>query len=190
MADIVKKDSVVPENSLTARIQARLRKRLNINTDVATDADCLLLDDSESMSWTYGILSRPPIDELRELAAKFTNVRRFVFGSTCREMKPTDRIPDPNGGTAMHVAFMDLKAAGVKHVVMITDGLPDFIDQALIAAIGLRIDILYVGPDPTPPFLQELAHKTGGKFDDDIKFGDPDRKKIETKIRGLLVGPK
>lgn len=193
MANIVKKDSVVPENSIAARIQARLRKRFNINVDVVTDADCLLLDCSESMAYDYGG-DQLPIDDLRELAAKFANVRRFIFASVCREIKPTDHIPNPFGSTAMHVAFMEIKNRGITHAVMITDGLPDFADQALIAAVGLRIDILYVGPDPTPKFLKELADKTGGKFDDEIKFGGSggsgDAKKIESKIRGLLSAPK
>lgn len=146
---------------------------------------CLLLDVSGSMSNLIGASERR-IDALAALAGNFKNVRRFVFHSTCEELGPTDHIGEPRGGTSMHAAFLHVKRAGITHVVMITDGRPDSQSLALEASKGLRIDVFYVGPDPAPSFLQDLARQTGGTYG---RASLDARPALESKIRRLLTSP-
>jgi len=136
--------------------------------------------------WEFIGANSRKIDSLRLLAGNFKDVRRFEFGSTCRELAPKDEIGDPKGGTSMHVAFLTLKAKGITHCVMITDGLPDSMSQALSAAQGLKIDVFYVGPDPAPPWLALLARETGGQYGAASLDARP---ALESRVRGLLPAP-
>lgn len=85
----------------------------------------------------------------------------------------------------MHVAFMEVKAKGVKHIVLLTDGQPDSETMALKHAQGLIVDVIYIGPDPAPLFLEELAKSTNGQYGNNSL---DDLLKVESKVRGLL-GP-
>jgi len=138
---------------------------------------CLLLDISSSMD-EYG-----KIDKLRDLADDFKGVRRFVFSDRTRELRPTEMVPCTEGGTGMHSAFEYVKKAGIRHCVIITDGMPDLEDEALKAAIGLRVDIYYVGPEPAPDFLRKLAEGSGGKYG---TASLDDLKELGTSIKGLI----
>ena len=146
---------------LRNRVAAKFGKKIPV-----PDHTALLLDTSGSMKGS-------PIRKLRELAQEFVYVRRFEFNSTCRELEKWEEIQDAKGGTAMGCAFKYVKNAGIRHIVLITDGEPDSENSALRESIGLKIDIYYVGPEPAPPFLAALANQTGGKYGkatlDDIK---------------------
>ena len=143
----------VSGTDIASRLRDALRAKYATGGLPATSA--LLLDISGSMGgWKIG--------ELRKLAAEFAQARRFEFHSTCSEIPAGNEISDPGGGTAMHVAFLYVKSHGIDHVVLITDGEPDCQQQARAAAVGLKIDIFYVGPDLYPPFLKKLAEESGG----------------------------
>lgn len=157
--------------SLSDKLRARLNQKQAVNGE-----SCLLLDISSSMNGLK-------IAKLRTLADQFKGTRRFEFSTWCQELAFTEQISDDGGGTAMHVAFEFIKKAGIKHTVLITDGEPDNEQLALDAAKGLRIDILYVGPDPAPDFLRHLCRGTGGKYGD-VTLDDI--KSLTTRIKGML----
>lgn len=147
---------------LADRLRGALKSKYGYSTGLGT-ASALLLDISGSMNDWIGA-NRTKLSELRILAAEFTNVRRFLFSTTCREMNATEDIGDTEGGTNLANGFLYVKKNGIDHVVLITDGEPDSESMALTASAGLRIDCFYVGPDPAPAFLAELCKKTGGTY--------------------------
>lgn len=172
MTELVKKDQpkILQSSSFADILKARK----------ATTERCLLLDVSGSMDLRCRDGKRR-IEHLRDIASEFEQERKFAFSFDCEEVQ---FIPEADGGTAMHTAFETLKAAGVKHAVIITDGEPDKADAALEAAVGLKLDILYVGDqNPPPQFLQDLANVTGGKFGTEIL---EQQKQIANTVRGLL----
>lgn len=120
---------------------------------------CLLLDVSGSMAEDCGD-GRSKIAALKEIIMDFPNTRKFCFDHRCEEVAPSA----PGGSTDMAGAFIYVKARGIKHCVLITDGIPDSEPASLQAAGGLKIDIIYVGPPPEPPFLAKLAGLTGGQY--------------------------
>jgi hypothetical protein len=175
----------------TVSFQDRVREALS-NTipqahafQGAPDTSALLLDISGSMKDPL-----PPntskIEELRKLAEKFKDVRRFQFSWDCEELKAGESVGEARGGTSMSLAFDTVKEKGIKHVVLITDGLPDSPANALQSAKGLRIDVFYVGPDPAPQFLRDLANITGGRYG---KATLEARAALEGKVRALLPAP-
>lgn len=166
---------VQPGHSLAERLRGSLRAKYGRSG--IPDTTALLLDISGSMSGS-------PIVKLRELASEFTDTRRFEFSSQCCEIDRADGVSDPNGGTAMHVAFTHVKLHGIEHIVLITDGGPDDPSRALVAAHGLKVDALYVGPDPEPQFLRDLCGKTGGSYGK----GSLDRvKELTASVRAKLM---
>lgn len=177
MTELVKKDQpkILQSSSFAEILKARK----------ATTERCLLLDVSGSMDlMCRDGMSR--IEHLQQIASEFEAERKFAFSSSCEEVQ---RVPAyASGGTAMHVAFETLKAAGVKHAVIITDGEPDNEAAALKAAAGLKLDILYVGDqNPPPEFLQDLANVTGGKFGAEVL---EQQKQLADTVRGLLEAGK
>lgn len=159
---------------LKRELQSRMAQRSGKVSKV------LLLDTSGSMEGE-------PIAELRCISDKFKHSRRFEFNTDVIELKPLQSIGDARGGTNMALAFSYLKQQGVKKAVMITDGEPDSQTMAIKAVEGLTIDIIYIGPDPAPKFLEDLARASGGKYGEaSIHMQD----QIESKIRGLLEPPK
>lgn len=146
--------------SLTDRLRNNLRTKYGMGGSVLPDTSCLLLDISGSMrGWK--------ITELRKLADEFRQARRFEFSSACDEIPASAQVSEPNGGTALDVGFLYVKKRGITHVVLITDGEPDSRRKAIDAAIGLKVDCFYVGPDDNDSslkFLEELAVGTGGQY--------------------------
>ena len=153
------------EKSLVVRLQLQ-KDKLN-NGSLATrlaqrlhqKSQCLLLDTSGSMEEDCGD-GRSKLAVLKVMARNFSETRTFCFNDDCEETAPRRAI----GMTNMAGAFSTIKAAGMTHAVLITDGQPDSAEAALDAAAGLTIDIIYVGPMPAPPFLAHLAARTGGTY--------------------------
>lgn len=164
----------VDNRTVASKLQSRLRKTFGGTPDTV----CLLLDISGSMAGNR-------IERLRELVTKFPGVRRFVFSYDCTELPQTAVVPDVEGGTSMHTAFAQLKMCGIEHCVMITDGEPDDPKLALAASEGLVVDVIFVGEDPAPDFLAELAKKRGGKYGN---VSLDDLKAITEKVT-LMLGP-
>jgi hypothetical protein len=136
-------------STLAERLQNKQHKR--------QEDTCLLLDVSGSMQ-NMLLTGEKKIDALKIIIRDFPNVRQFSFSDDCEERPPTNA----QGGTNMANAFNVVKEAGLRHCILVTDGLPDSRQNALRAATGLRIDIIYVGPLPPPQFLRDLALRAKG----------------------------
>lgn len=147
---------------------------------------CLLLDVSGSMSESIEP-GRSKYEALQEVAAQFPGERKFAFASHCQEIQANMSLPMPGGGTDMAAAFRVLKTRNVKHAAIVTDGIPDDAAAALREAKGLRLDIFYVGPYPSPKFLQDLSLASDGQF----RAADlRETKQLTQAIKGLLKGGK
>ena len=164
-----------PGGSLAARIAERLKGR-------SKQSQCLLLDVSGSMESNCGD-GRSKLAALKAIAQEFLGTRQFSFSDECVERPP--QYAESN--TNMARAFATIKSAGITHVVLITDGQPDSEDAALRAAVGLTIDIVYVGPQPEPPFLARLAQLTGGQYG---AGSLAQQKQIEQRVHQLLLEKK
>lgn len=174
------------QQSLVERVRQALDKKNGVGPQpgpapASSTPACLLLDVSASME-EYIDSQERKIDALRRLAREFSRERQFVFSHECVE---TRDIPEPYGSTAMHVAFEKIKAAGVRRAVLITDGYPDSELDAAKAARGLTLEIIYVGPQPEPPFLKKLAAATRGSYQA-TTLNRTTQPALQSRIRGLL----
>ncbi len=182
MHDLVK---VKSDQTFEQRLRAKLGAAGARTSGTAADTDCLLLDCSGSMRESCdNYVSK--IDELWKLVGQFPGVRRFAFSHNCQEI-PQGKVQAAGGGTNMAAAFSFVKAQGIKHAVLITDGMPDDAAAAIKHADGLKVDIFYVGPDPAPPFLKQLSTATGGQYGQ-ATFGSGS-KSLASAVRGLLEAP-
>lgn len=178
-------DATKVDGSLQGRLRARLMSNPQfVSQGVLNASECLLLDVSGSM-WGE------PIRKLRSAVRDFKLVRRFEYADVedFHELGPNEECREPGGNNHEHLVFPLLREKGIRHVVLVTDGGADRPDEALRAARGLKIDIIYIGPPPRPKFLDDLARQTGGSFDA-IQFAQTDGAKLLTgKIKGLLTAP-
>lgn len=111
-------------------------------------------------------------------------ITKFAFSHKVVEFKGD--LPFEGQGTRMDFAFEEMKAKGKKEIVLITDGMPDDEQSALQASKGLKIDIIYIGPQPQPDFLAKLAGRTGGSFTNINLVKAGATKELESKITLLL----
>jgi hypothetical protein len=167
---------------------------LLLDVSLSMDDPLSISDDDWRGSYTASH-GRTKWDELCDIATKlmdeFPGVRQFSFASNCREIKKgqemandSEGLPHPGGGTAMHMAFLEMKKQGVEHVLLVTDGAPDDKKAAVTAAAGLTIDCFYVGPDPAPDLLKKISESTGGSYG---KASLSVKGQLEAGIRGLLT---
>lgn len=188
MADIdkIKKDLEKNQTSLASRMtdlkskitNARKFANKTILCDVSGSMDAYVHTDESSEA------PRRAIDIVCEVLDHFKGARFYEFSTHCKRV---DNIPPvTHGGTNLGGAFATVKADGIKEVVLLTDGQPDNESYALNEAKGLKLDIIYIGPAPTPPFLERLARTSGGSFSsvELIKAGSQEQ--LENKIRLML----
>lgn len=170
-----------PPETLQSRLRESLQSKFGTQTrmEFSGEQPVLLLDTTGSM-WGS------PIKKLREAIRPFSGIRRFWYNDSISELGQGDEIPEPKGGNNEPKAFNFLKSLGIKHLILVTDGHPDDPPGALRAAAGLKIDIIYIGPEPVPQFLRDLAGATGGSFDS-IKFSAEGGKLLENSIRARLL---
>lgn len=157
------------------------------------DGSMLLLDCSGSMSEVIAT-GEKKIEALRAVVADVrssVNVPGIAFGPYPGVVPLVDQIPEPAGGTPMHAAIEHAKNQKKKHLVVISDGVPDSTVAALEQAKqfmqngGTRIDAIYIGNDGDPgaKFMTELATLGGGSQSvTDMK----DQKLLGQQIKGLL----
>ena len=105
----------------------------------------------------------------------------YGFNDDCYKVEDYRSLTS-HGCTAMHKAFHCLKGDGYFNAIVVTDGQPDSEREALAAASGMRLGIIYVGPDPVPPFLQKLAAETEGTF----AIADMTAGELPLAIAGML----
>jgi len=179
----------MPDNSLVRR---QLESSLEATSlgDLARELEVvmLLLDTSGSMAGKPVIALR---ETVRGIKAE-GHVPMIAFGGPYdAQVRFVDEVPDPDGGTPLHLAIPFAKQYGATRLVVVSDGMPDLLDQSLeeAKAFGGKIDIVFVGDtnDGGLTFLQELARVTGGtQFSGSLK----DPKQLTGMIVGLLEGPK
>lgn len=152
------------------------------------DGSLLLVDVSGSMSEVMRTGERK-IDALRAVVA---DVRASVMVPTAAfgmwgGTQLVDDVPEPSGSTPLHDAISFGRAREAKHLVVISDGMPDSTEAAMEEArkFGGRIDAIYVGDDggPGAKFMAELAALTGGSG----SVGDlKEAKQLASTLKGLL----
>lgn len=175
------------------KLGAALAQRVAPESGPVPDTTALLLDLSGSM-WRHagGTSRQSRLEALADIVAGLPYVRRFGFSNGCLEIPLNQRISeiwadlDFGSGTDLAAAFDTIKAAKVTTAILITDGLPDNDAAALIAATGLKLHIFYVGPEPVPAFLQDLARAVNGTFETG-RLSQP--LALTTRIAGFLPAP-
>lgn len=127
---------------------------------------------------------------LESLEEELKTTRLFKFSDYCEEIKINSLTKlaklTTEGGTSMHKAFEKMHQERIKDVVLLTDGQPDLEKEALSAARGLKIDIVYIGPQPMPEFPKKLALATGGSFADQNLLKSGASLLLKERIKGLL----
>ena len=189
MSDEITKRNVEKVQSILSSKSHEKRAETGLLSKVkALSSDkCLLIDVSGSM-----------LDRVNNEQTKFSimqnilndiqGYRRFAFDDFCREIKQDELLPRTMGGTRMHLAFEEIKKNNLKHIILVTDGIPDNEELALDAAKGLNIDVIYIGPKPVPDFLKKLTSLNNGVFTNIDLLSAGGIKVLENKIKGFLNG--
>jgi len=184
-----KDDNLENKNSTLAN-----RPKVGILQKIAAQKRAFLVDTSGSMDEI--VTDGPKIDIvnglLRSLKDELSLTRLFEFNSDVHEVNTSKEFVNfyPTGGTALHLAFQEMKEKGIKDIVLLTDGFPDLPSAALAESRGLKIDIVYIGPSPTPQFLKDLAAANGGRFQDQNMLKSGSSLLLKEKIKGLLTSGK
>lgn len=147
-------------------------------------ATALLLDVSGSMAEDCEP-GRTKIEALREIVPTVGAAAMYAFADAVSRIH-SSAIPGPGGQTMMAPVFRRAKRDKHQSVVLITDGCAtDPEAEVLDAAVGLHLDIFYVGPAPKPDLLDKLAKQCGGQAH---QASLRKTKELAVAIRGLL-GP-
>jgi hypothetical protein len=114
-----------------------------------------------------------PVKRLREhLAQMWAEVTPFTklfgFNVTVFEVERPENLPEPHGGTDLHVAFDQIAKYWPAQVILLSDGLPSSPEKALEAAAKLpgTIDAIFVGPESDRrgiEFMRRLTTANGGQ---------------------------
>jgi hypothetical protein len=165
------------------------RERLNANPSGGT---VIILDISYSMAETvHG--GKRKIDILRDAMNRniSPNEILLIFSSDCRLIYDFSSIPEPYGGTAMHLAILNAAMHKPKHTLIVSDGQPDCKKQALSAAKNLSgiISTLFIGSDEdleAIAFMSQLANVGCGRSEVcDIRYPQK-QNALKSAIAGLL----
>jgi Mg-chelatase subunit ChlD len=156
-----------------------------------TKRTMLLVDASGSMDDRIKTGERK-IDKLRKVVDSLRSTHRVpvaAFGvGGFRQVEIVESVPEPAGGTPLHLAIDFGRQQEANHLVVVTDGFPDSADAAFSAAkaFGHPIDVFYIGDgdDQGAKFCAELARRTGGKCGVTDLIGEP--KQLASKIIALL----
>lgn len=157
----------------------------------ASGPSVILADVSGSMATTaWG--GRRKVEILREAVAGMLRPehRLIAFSSSARE---TREIPEPDGGTALHIAIEHATGLRPSQTLVISDGQPDDAARALRAAEALPgvIHTLYVGPDSdraAMDFMARLARLgTGRAQSADLRTTGPAQ--LTAHVNRLLALP-
>jgi hypothetical protein len=156
----------------------------------------VLLDTSTSMAEPIGSRRRIDVlaDILHQVLPATLGVRLFAFSSAVREIERHAPLPEPEGGTALHLALAHAASLAPARVVVISDGEPDDADAALAAAreLGCEIITYFAGDERNHAAVAVLralawcsADGLGHAAVADLRA--PDR--LAGELRLLLTGP-
>ena len=145
---------------------------------------CLLLDTSGSMN-SMDDTGRRKIESLAELIQDFPHEVKFVFNDDVYKFENEDDLA-PEGSTRLATALATVHDGGMKHIILITDGRPTESRRSCLEAARVikRLDILYVGPEPAPKFLEELARASKSGSYGEVQLGNLEI--AEGKVKALL----
>ncbi len=156
----------------------------------------VLLDTSGSMGELAGARRRIDVlaAVLQQVLPGAPGARLFAFDSIVRELDGASRLPEPAGGTALHVALGALAPLQPQLVIIVSDGEPDDAEAALAAARDLHCQIAthFVGDErdhAAVAFVRALAWcSTDGMGQTAIcDLRRPER--LAHNLRRLLTGP-
>jgi hypothetical protein len=171
-----------------SRAMQTYRERLNPKSSGNT---VILLDISGSMSEVVG--SKRKIDILRQAVDRqlLINEVVLVFSSGCDQVASFQLIPEPFGGTAMHLGLQQASFYSPSHTLVVSDGQPDCQKQAFKEAEMLpgTISTLYIGNDKdlnAVAFMSKLARVGCGRFEVCNIHNLENQKKLGSVIKGLL----
>lgn len=145
---------------------ARHRQRF----DRAGSGVVVLCDTSSSMDESAG--RRRKIDHLRDavdgVIADLPDAVIVAFDSSPRRVTLAADIPEPSGGTALHLALDEAARQRPAKTIVVSDGQPDSETTALAAAERLPgvIDVIFCGRDSDAAaldFMRRLARLGGGQ---------------------------
>jgi hypothetical protein len=168
----------------------RLAKKLpyrgtSLDTPSGPPKGTLLLDTSGSML----DMAEPGLTKIEALnqVVKLLNPEAcYEFDYTCRTA-PKNTIFEASGSTNLLDALETVKADGLTEIVLVTDGEPTSDrDLTLAAAKKLKVEIVYVGPEPRPQFLDQLAAVCGTTIIS-ASMKRKELKKLQRHIAGLLT---
>jgi hypothetical protein len=177
-------ESLTATSSLDDLLKAHQRRNSMLLVDVSGSMDESLKNGDRKIT-----ALREVVSILRE-----TNpVPVAAFGGGHAPVKFVDAVPEPTGGTPLHLGIEFSQDAGATHIVVVTDGAPDSKSAALDAArrfaksvaMGGVIDVFYVGDgnDGGAEFCEMLASVTGGA----ANVTDLEKpKELAAKIAGYL----
>lgn len=140
--------------------------RLNTRMANASDTVCVLADVSSSMSESAG--AKRKIDHLLDALKILAGEKIIAFNSSVMEIQHIAELPQPSGGTALHLALECAARFRPHQTVVVSDGRPDSANSAFAAAdkITGTIDVIYCGPDDDTEaiaFMNRLTRRTGGQ---------------------------
>lgn len=184
-----------------ASVVAAARKGLQQTTGATAKAErdrnrprrhVILADTSASMAEPAG--GRRKIDVLQDAMAAAPSTSAVVaFGAVVMPITPRCHLPQPSGGTPLHLALDYCASLDATDVLVISDGHPDNAAAALAAAdrMRARIDVVYCGPENDHvgmEFMRRLAR--GGGAAHHHSMAQPQQ--LISAVRGLLLieGPR
>jgi hypothetical protein len=158
----------------------------------------VLLDTSSSMAELVGAQRR--IDVLHSILATVlpparatSDVRLVAFNSVVRELDGA-RVPEPAGGTALHLALEFVAPMRPVQVIVISDGEPYDPEAALRAARALDCHIVtyFCGDErnhAAVAFLRALAWCSRDGFGQAAVSDLRDPARLTAELRLALAGP-
>jgi hypothetical protein len=184
-------------SSLKSLVSQSQTVMLLIDTSGSMSSHVLEPTHEQVMSGDY-TRGKRKIEALREVVKDIQSqgdVPMIAFGGGMYDdggaVRFVKDVPEPNGGTPLHLAIPFAKQYGANRIVVISDGMPDMVEGSMEAAraFGGRVDVVYIGApgDPGEKFLKALANATGG-----VQLTDNmlDPKALASSVIGLLEGPK
>jgi hypothetical protein len=156
----------------------------------------ILIDCSGSMDLPVGDRRRIDLlaDTLRLVLPDTPDARLVAFNDTVSPVASADRLPEPDGGTALHHAFEHIAPWRPGRLIVISDGEPDDRAAALRAArmLNCPIDAFHAGPKDDRAaiaFLRNLClcgRGVGRATVADLR----NPAKLAGELRLLLAGPR